>query len=113
MLADMGLGNEDEFLKMNLAQMSDFKSMIEALISAWRSGDIDTLEQIVISPLIKDDPKSLKVLITDRNKNWLPKIEAMFGDKDIEFVLVGVGHLIGKDSVIELLKAKGYSVKKI
>jgi uncharacterized protein YbaP (TraB family) len=28
-------------------------------------------------------------------------------------VIVGVGHLVGKDSVINLLKSKGYKIKKM
>jgi hypothetical protein len=37
----------------------------------------------------------------------------MFGDNDREFVLVGAGHLVGDDSVIALLKAKGYKVEQM
>jgi len=113
MLAGMGDGNEDEFLTARLSQMVGFETMIKALITAWRSGDTQALEAIVITPMLKDDPQSLKDLINDRNQNWLPKIEAMFGDLNTEFVLVGVGHLIGKNSVIQLLKMKGYHVEKL
>jgi len=113
MLAGMGDGNEDEFLTASLSQMDGFETMIKALISAWRNGDTQALEEIVIAPMSKDDPKSLKDLISDRNRNWLPKIEAMFGDSNTEFVLVGVGHLIGKNSVIQLLKMKGYHIEKL
>ena len=66
---------------------------------------------------MKDDPKTIKTLLTDRNKNWLPHIERMFSgngnSSDKEFVLVGVAHLAGNNSVLALLKAKGYRVEKL
>ena len=34
----------------------------------------------------------------------------MFGDDDLEFVLVGAGHLVGEDNVLTLLQEKGYRV---
>jgi uncharacterized protein YbaP (TraB family) len=112
MLANMGMEDEDKFIQSNLSQMSEFKAMFDQLLLAWRAGDMKTLTKLVITPL-KEDPKTLKALMTDRNKNWIPHIEKMFTDQDKEFILVGVGHLIGEESVLALLKAKGYQVEKI
>lgn len=112
MLASMGQGHEDKFIKMNLSQMEDFKTMFSQMIKSWRVGDVKALEKLVIEPM-KEDPKSYQTMLVDRNKNWVPLIEKMFNDNDKEFVLVGVGHLIGDKSVVTLLKQKGYSVKKL
>ena len=116
MIADMGKGNEEKFIKSNLEQMKDFKSMFTDLLTAWRKGDEQRLNTLAIEPM-KDDPKTIKSLLTDRNKNWLPHIERMFAgngnSSDKEFVLVGVAHLAGDKSVLALLKAKGYRVEKL
>ena len=112
MLADMGKDDENNFVKLSLSQMEEFKSMFNKLLPAWRAGDAEQLVELVIKPM-QEDPKSLKALMTDRNKNWIPHIEKMFTDNDKEFILVGVGHLIGEESVLALLKAKGYQVAKI
>lgn len=58
----------------------------------------------------KTDPNSYKLLISDRNNNWLPKVEAMFGNDKSEFILVGVAHLAGQDSLLTLLENRGYTV---
>jgi len=112
MLANMGMEDENKFIQSNLSQMSEFKLMFAQLLPAWRAGDMKKLTDLVMTPL-KEDPKTLKALMTDRNKNWIPHIEKMFTDQDKEFILVGVGHLIGEESVLNLLKAKGYQVDKI
>ena len=111
MLANMGKNHEDKFIKSNLKQMKDFKVMFIKLIDAWRRGDVAKLTKLAIEPM-QDDPISLKQLLTDRNHNWLPLIEAMFGDNNKEFVLVGVAHLVGKENVLALLKSKGYRIEQ-
>ena len=113
LFSNMGAGNEDEFIKISLSQMHEFEAVFKNILPAWRSGDIKMLNELVVEPIISDDPKSYQSMFVNRNNNWLPKIEAMFNDKDREFVLVGAGHLVGKDSVINLLKAKGYKVVKL
>lgn len=112
MIERLGKGSEDKFIKANLSQMSDFKTMFTALLSAWRSGNEQKLVKLAITPL-KADPQSLKLMLTDRNRSWVQDIDKMFKDSDKEFVLVGVAHLVGKNSVLDLLKAKGYQVTKL
>jgi len=114
MIAKMGEGDEDKFIKSNLEQMKDFKVMFLGLLKAWRAGDTEQLNKLAIEPM-KDDPKTIKTLLTDRNRNWVPHIERMFSGNgsDKEFVLVGVAHLVGNNSVLSLLKAKGYRVEKL
>ncbi|KGJ94476.1 TraB/GumN family protein [Colwellia psychrerythraea] len=116
MIADMGIGDEEHFIKSNLEQMKDFKAMFTGLLKAWRAGDDKQLMKLAIKPM-KDDPKTFKKLLTDRNRTWIPHIERMFADNgqstDKEFVLVGVAHLAGDKSVLTLLKAKGYRVEKL
>lgn len=112
MIAKLGEGDEDRFIKSNLKQMKGFKEQFSGLLSAWRTGDEDKIYELGVKPM-SEDPKTVKAMLTDRNQNWIPQIEAMFGDKDKEFVLVGVAHLVGDKSVLQLLEVKGYKVEKL
>jgi uncharacterized protein YbaP (TraB family) len=116
MIANMGIGDEDRFIKSNLEQMTDFKAMFLGLLKAWRAGDEQQLNTLAILPM-KDDPKTFKKLLTDRNHTWISHIDRMFSDNSKstgkEFVLVGVAHLAGDKSVLALLKTKGYRVEKL
>ena len=58
-------------------------------------------------------PKIYKELLIDRNNNWLPLIDAYLNTPQVEFILVGVGHLVGPGGIIEALKKKGYKVDKL
>jgi uncharacterized protein YbaP (TraB family) len=52
-------------------------------------------------------------LLVDRNKTWLPKIEALFARTGRAFVVVGAAHLVGPDGLLALLKAKGYAIEQL
>ncbi|MBB1385418.1 TraB/GumN family protein [Pseudoalteromonas sp. SG45-5] len=109
----MGQDNENKFIKYNLDELGSYGNMFKTLVSAWRSGNTKILNSVAIEKMQKDDPHTYKQLITDRNNDWLPKVEAMFNNDKNEFVLVGVAHLAGQDSLLTLLENKGYSVSLV
>ena len=52
-------------------------------------------------------------MVSDRNKNWIPKIEELLKGKDDVLVVVGAAHLVGTQGVVALLKAKGYTIEQM
>lgn len=50
-----------------------------------------------------------EVLLTSRNKRWIPIIEKQVAEKPT-FVAVGAAHLGGEEGVIALLRKQGFSV---
>lgn len=52
------------------------------------------------------------LLLTQRNENWIPKMQEMMGEKKV-FFAVGAGHLGGDKGVIRLLEEAGYTVEPI
>lgn len=54
----------------------------------------------------------MKELLADRNASWIAPLEKMFADGN-GFAAVGAAHLIGKGSVLELLRAKGYEITRV
>lgn len=113
LLANMGEGYEDAFMKMNLDQFGNFKPYFSAMIDAWRAGDMAELSKLVIDPAKQMDPKLYQDLFVKRNQAWLPQIEKMFGNASKEMVLVGGGHLAGEHSVLALLQQSGYKLEQL
>ncbi|MEO0470624.1 MAG: TraB/GumN family protein, partial [Bacteroidota bacterium] len=52
------------------------------------------------------------VLLVNRNKDWIPKLEKMLAS-DRLFIAVGAGHLPGPKGVIALLRARGFTVRPL
>jgi uncharacterized protein YbaP (TraB family) len=52
-------------------------------------------------------------MLVDRNRDWLPKLEALFARRGRAFVVVGAAHLIGPDGLLAMLRARGYTVEQM
>jgi hypothetical protein len=106
-------GNEDDFVSYSINDMKNIKQQFEILVDAWRKGDVEKLNELMIAELKTKLPKLYVKLLTDRNRKWLPMIDAYINTPETEFVLVGAGHLVGAEGIIELLKKKGYTIDKL
>jgi len=60
----------------------------------------------------EDYPKLYDV-VAQRNRKWLPRNRNFLRDNDNYLVVVGVGHLTGKDSLVGMLRQKGYKVEQL
>ena len=93
----------------SLKEFRTEKDDFPALIRAWESGDTKVLDTL-LNGQFKNELAARKALLDDRNRAWVPKLEAMLKEDHIFFVTVGAGHLLGKNSVPDLLRADGYKV---
>ena len=112
-LAAMGEGNESEFIMMSLEDLDRTAKLMDQMIGAWRTGDSEALRTLFVDDMLERAPAVYDSLLRQRNLRWIPQIEAMFDDPEIEFVLVGAAHLVGADGIVELLRARGYVVSKL
>lgn len=112
-LAAMGKGQEDQLIAYTLRDIKGTAKMMNDLKRYWRDGDMQSLAELGIMPLLKDYPQIYQDMLVKRNKNWLPKLEQILNSSGVEMVLVGAMHLAGEDSVLRLLNAKGYTIEKL
>lgn len=95
-----------------LTKGDEAKQFIERMTGAWNKGDPDTLA-VVINENMDSTPETKKLLLTDRNARWADWIAARMKTPGTVFVAVGAGHLAGKDSVQDGLKARKLKVKRV
>ena len=112
-LAAMGEGNESEFILLSLEDLEETGTVMEQMITAWRSGDTEQLASLFVDDMREQAPEIYESLLSGRNQNWLPIVETMFEDADTEFVLVGAAHLVGNDGLVSLLLDLGYEVRQL
>ena len=58
----------------------------------------------------RDYPALYQDLLVKRNQAWLVKLEQMLKNAGTELVLVGALHLVGREGLLEQLRARGYKV---
>jgi len=98
-----------------LDDLSHMKKDLDEMHELWRKADDKSLFDKMAGELQKKYPKLYQNINVDRNKAWLPKLDALLKDNDQDDILVVVGsmHLLGKDGVVNMLKEKGYKVERI
>ncbi len=112
-IINMGKGHEDELITHTIAEIQTIEQDYEAMVDAWKTGDALKLNELMLSKMKNKTPQIFNELVVDRNENWLPLIAAFRETPEKEFILVGVGHLVGADGIIESLKKTGYTIEKM
>ena len=80
------------------------------LARAWARGDVRTIEKEGLEDLRRQAPAAYARLVVARNRRWVGEIEALLKRPGRTFAVVGVGHLVGPDSVPALLRRDGVAV---
>jgi len=97
-----------EYLLSSLEQARELPQRVDDMVRAWRRGDTAWFASELQSDS-GSNPALYRSLLAARNRKWIPKIEALLNDDKNYLVIVGTGHLVGVDSVIDLLKKDGIS----
>lgn len=112
LLDDLPPSSQRDFLLQTLAEAADMEEEMESIMVAWRAGDSDSVAQQMLEEL-KKLPGLYRTLITDRNESWLKTVlDLLRADKDY-LIVVGAGHLAGKDSLVNKLERLGYSAEQL
>jgi uncharacterized protein YbaP (TraB family) len=109
---EMPMPLQDRLLAETLKEMDTTTTSVDEMAHAWQSGDAAGIERLVLKDL-KSEPQIYERLLVERNRNWLPKIEALFSRPRPAFVVVGAAHLVSSDGLLQMLRAKGYSVTQM
>ncbi len=111
----MSTKQQEQFLQDTLDETADMKNKMEELHTVWRNADDRTLYDDMAKEMSVKYPELYQKINPERNKAWLPKLEALLKDNDKDDIMVVVGslHLIGKEGVVQLLKDKGYKVERM
>jgi uncharacterized protein YbaP (TraB family) len=109
---EMSMDMQDHLLAETLKELETTKTSFVRMADAWKAGDAPTIERLVLKDL-KSEPQMYDRLLIERNRTWLPKIEALFSRPKPAFVVVGAAHLVGPDGLLQMLKAKGYKVEQL
>ncbi|MGD9235342.1 MAG: TraB/GumN family protein [Desulfobacterales bacterium] len=111
LLGNMADKDQNDFLKQTLADLELIGELAGDLVDSWKSGNADKLHEL-LHKSFKDYPDLNDRLLIQRNLKWVTEVEqATRQNKNVLFV-VGAGHLVGPESVVELLRKNGYKVKQ-
>ena len=102
----------DAVLQQAIKHLKVIEKGLVNLAELWSTGNTEELSSI-ISESYNEFPELKEALFFKRNKNWVKKIKSYLKDKKNYFITVGAGHLVGTNSVVELLQKEGYKVEQL
>lgn len=100
------------FLLQTMAYGDEQARKYNEIVSAWKHGEIHHLAQI-FAPEEREAPYLVQRIITRRNANWIPRIEAEMKTGKPTMIVVGARHLCGPYNVIDLLRHRGHKLTQL
>lgn len=100
---------QSALLVQTIHEAKGMKALYDRILTAWGKGDMEAIakeDQNGEQP----DPVVEEAVLVARNRDWAKAIEPMQGKP---FIAVGAGHLTGRENLIQLLKAKGFTVTRV
>ena len=112
LMDQLSAGDQESMLRHSLKEMDLLDKGLDQIVRSWAAGDVPALEDLLLNAM-REYPAVHQKVIVDRNRRWLSEIERMIEQGESTLVVVGAAHLVGKEGVIELLKARGYTLKQM
>jgi uncharacterized protein YbaP (TraB family) len=104
--------SQQAMLEQTLAEIDEAETALAEMVDAWRAGELEDLSAELLDDF-DEFPGLHEALVAKRNRSWVPLLEGMLEDGRRHLVVVGALHLVGPDSVIDLLRAKGHDVLRL
>ena len=115
MFEGMSKSEQLQLLAESLDEKEGGADALQKLHAQWRSGNEKELWQKLGVEFRDEYPGLYKTINADRNASWIPELRKRLDTPgtDDTLVVVGALHLLGKDGVVERMKAQGYTVERV
>ena len=92
--------------------MDKLKELFQTMRELWMSGDAEAMDSWMTKNMMGSE-KMRKIMLDDRNPAMADAAEKLLKSKDRGFVVVGAGHLVGNEGLVQLLAGRGYKVEQV
>ena len=102
LLAGFADDEQDRLLLYTLRQAREAAEVVDAMMTAWKTGDAATIEELIID-VVRTDPKLRPLyykLFDSRNNDMTRKVAALLDSGGTWFVVIGAGHLVGDTGIV-------------
>lgn len=107
----LAISEQEALLAQTLTELDSAAQNMDELLTAWRNGSLEDLTG-KLAASFEDFPGLYEALVVDRNRRWLTELERLAAAPGRYLVVVGALHLVGEESVIDLLRERGLAVER-
>jgi len=111
----LNIPNGELLLKESLYSLDEAELLMADMVRFWKQGDDGLLSKLLFEDALNEYPAFSAIydrLFFERNVQMTTKIDVMLKQQGQYFVVVGAGHLVGEKGIVNLLRTKGYEVKR-
>lgn len=108
----LSLDAQSALLEQTLTELEAPSDMMHELVAAWRDGRLEALADTLMHDF-EQFPGLYDALVAARNRRWVDTLDTMLAAPERHLVVVGALHLVGKDSVVQLLSERGFEVEPL
>ncbi|MCC5789408.1 MAG: TraB/GumN family protein [Opitutales bacterium] len=108
LFSDLSMEEQDRFLQACLIDIDTLNEELQNMLTYWRTGQTEELVSFLNEGLA-EFPALKESLLDERNRNWIADIKTYLEGDETVMVVVGAGHLVGENSVVELLEENGFT----
>ena len=85
-------------------------STLSSMVNAWKQGNTGPFDA-ALAERRRRWPAMFDILIDRRNRDWVPTISQMVGDRKRRLIVVGALHMVGPTSLPFLLFKRGLRLR--
>ena len=102
---------QEQMLRSAIEEMDTERDNLRDLVSAWKAGDGAAMERLLLASFATN-PAAYTSLIVERNRNWMPRLDACLMRDEGCFVVVGAAHVVGPQGLLTMLRQRGYTIEQ-
>jgi uncharacterized protein YbaP (TraB family) len=102
---------QELMLRETAAELERIDKNVKDIVESWLKGDGERLATLLLAGM-RQYPELQQKLVIERNRRWLEEIAKLVEQGSNAMVVVGAAHLVGQEGVVEMLKARGFSVEQ-
>ncbi|MDF1679158.1 TraB/GumN family protein [Ponticaulis sp.] len=117
-----GIPDEDQeqalrdLLRVSDEETAEMVTLATSAFEGWANGDVEGMEAL-FTAWAEDEDSALSPLpydrmVAGRNADWAEQIDDMLAGEGVHLIAVGGGHLVGPDSLFEMLDDRGISASR-
>lgn len=103
---------QEQMLLSTIEDMASIETEFPRMVKAWREGDDKTLRKLMVESMA-DMPEFRAEILDKRNRRWMKDLVKMLDGEENVMVVVGAGHLVGRQGLVQLLRKRGYKVGRL
>ena len=110
---DLPPEKQEAYLRQSLKKADRTVENFDTIVRHWKTGNTSGIEEMMVEQMKNDAPALYERLITERNATWMSRLTEILASEPLPMIVVGAGHVVGANGLVELLREKGYRVEQL